>query len=151
MGTSFKICCKNCDYSEDFWMGIGMMYDPITIADFDCEDPFLSALIKSKKVINQIQELLENKNARIAEGYGHEIFNCPVCGKFYNHFFIHLDYDGGSYEAEYECPKCRVRLKPIEYSVSADNDRKEINLKKYACPKCGNYKLYKGVSPLLWD
>jgi ssDNA-binding Zn-finger/Zn-ribbon topoisomerase 1 len=145
---------RECDYTKDFRIGIGMMYSPQNLIDFESDFALLLNLIRSKKAISHIKELLNSKNALIADNYGHEIYRCPKCGEFYERFFIHLDYDGGSFEVEYKCTRCKHVLNPIDYEIKDGNGReeKEINLKKYPCPKCGNYKLYEGGSlEMMWD
>ncbi len=153
MGSSYSISCKSCDYTDSFIIGIGMMYAPHNLTDFESENPLLPSLIRSKKTVDFIKELLKDKNAIIADDYGHEIYHCTKCGEFYGRFFIHLDYDSGSFEVEYKCPKCKVILEPIDYDTPDDDcDIKRVNLAKYPCPKCGKHALYEGVEDyVLWD
>jgi uncharacterized protein with PIN domain len=130
------------------------MYAPHNLIDFKAENPLLPSLIRSKKMVDFIKELLKDKNAIITDGYGHEIYRCPKCGEFYGRFFIHLDYDGGSFEVEYKCPKCKVTLERIDYKHFNDNygDEKRVSLEKYPCPKCGVYSLCDGEEAhVLWD
>lgn len=144
MGTGTGIACKNCDYSKDFTIGVGMMYSVPGLTEG--ENPLIAHLIKSKKTISRIMMLLEEKNATIPSTYGHDIYNCEKCGEFYNRFFIHLDYKGGSFEPEYTCSKCRKSLKMISYNIVEDSDSwpiKEMKLDEYPCPKCSKFNLYK--------
>lgn len=154
MGRSYAISCKNCDYKNRFITGIGMMYAPHNLTDFETDNPLLPSLIRSKKTIETIKSLLTDKGAVIADNYGHEIYSCPKCGEFHGRFFIHLDYDGGSYEAEYKCSKCKTLLELIKHD-SSDNAGwrdKEVSLEKYPCPKCGTYSLSEdGEAIILWD
>ncbi len=153
MGASFGISCRECDYTKDFITGIGMMYSYQNLIDFDSEFALLPALIKSKKTLAYIKGLLSEKNAVIA-GYGHEIYHCPKCSEFFGRFYMHLDYDNGSFEVEYKCTKCKSPLKQIEYdSIKVDGwEEKKINLANYFCPKCGKQSLYEGGTVItLWD
>lgn len=154
MGSSYAISCKSCDYADSFITGIGMMYAPHNLMDFEVEKPLLPSLIRSKKTVDFIKELLRDKNAVIADNYGHEIYRCPKCGELYGRFFIHLDYNGGSFEVEYKCPKCKTALEPIEYDISDEDgwETKTIRIEKYPCPKCGKQCLYEGgEAHILWD
>ena len=154
MGSSYAISCKNCDYSRSFMIGIGMMYSPYHLMDFEADNPILPSLIRSKKSVDFIKELLTEKNAIIAHNFGHEIYRCPKCGEFYGRFFIHIDYDGGSFEVEYKCTKCKVALKQIKYDITEANgcEEKIISLQKYPCPNCGTHSLYEGGETyVLWD
>lgn len=156
MGSTNGISCRECDYSKDFKIGIGMMYSPYNLRDFESEFALLPYLIRSKKSIAYIKELLNDKNAVIADGYGHEIYRCPKCSEFYGRFFIHLDYDGGSFEVEYKCTKCRTSLKQIDYDAKEEDEYecggKVMALEQYPCPKCGKHSLYEGGTiMMLWD
>jgi hypothetical protein len=64
MGSSFGIACRDCDY----------------------EFAFLPYLIRSKKTISHIKELVSDENAVIADDYGHEIYRCIKCSEFYESF-----------------------------------------------------------------
>jgi len=154
MGSSYEISCRECDYTKNFKIGIGMMYSPQNLRDFESEFAMLPYLIRSKKMLAHIKELLSKKSAVIADGYGHKIYLCPKCGEFNERFFIHLDYDDGSFAVEYKCTNCKTALKAIDYDVTATDEweEKEINLEKYACPKCGKYSLYEdGTMMMMWD
>ncbi len=154
MGSSYNIGCKECDYNKSFHIGIGMMYSPHNLMDFESEFALIPSLIRSKKTVAQIKELLNNKGAVIANDYGHEIFRCPRCGEFYERFFIHLDYDGGSFEVEYKCSKCKTKLKQIDYEAAEVTGwvERKINLQKYPCPKCGKHSLFEDDRLMeLWD
>ncbi len=153
MGSSYGISCRECYYRKDFRIGIGMIYSPNNLKDIDSEFALLPSLIRSKKTLEQIKTLLKEENAEIADDYGHEIYRCHKCGDFYGRFYLRLEYNGGTYEIEYKCPKCKIRLKLIDHSVSAIDAMQEkvINLEKYPCPKCGNYSLYEDGVEILWD
>lgn len=126
------------------------MYSPHAVADLDCKDPLLPSLIKSKKAIDQIRHLLKEKKAKISN-YGHEVYCCPKCGEFHGRFFIHLDYDGGSYEVPYRCGKCKVALKLVDYDLDNGWGEKRVDLAKYPCPQCGKHTFTEGGSMIMWD
>ena len=143
MGGSYEVSCKECDYTKRFMIGIGMMYSPQNIVDLDSEFALLTDLIRSKKTLAHIRELLNEKKAVLADGYGHKVYRCPKCGEFYERFCIRLNYEDGSFEVEYKCPKCKTALKPF---------KGDIVLEKYPCPKCGRHSLYESKTvDILWD
>lgn len=154
MGSSYGISCTECDYSKSFTIGIGMRYSRQNLMDFESQFALLPNLISSKEVLTQIIELINEKGGIITDDYGHEIYRCPKCGEFYERFFLHLDYDNGSFEIEYKCPKCKTNLQKIHEKVENGNRyiKKEINLKKYPCPQCGKHSLCEDDSRMiLWD
>ena len=154
MGSSFGICCNECGYSKNIKIGIGMRYSPSNLMDFDSDFAMLPSLIRSKKTVEHIRILIENQNAVIADGYGHDTYRCPKCGEFYGRFFIHLDYPGGSFEPEYKCSKCRFNLERVncDFTHGYDADEKHELLASLPCPKCGRNTLYVDtVTIILWD
>ena len=153
MGTSYGISCRECNYKKTFMVGIGMIYSPQNLIDFESKHALLPSLIKSKKAVIYIKELLNGENAVITD-YNYKVYRCPKCGEFYERFFIHLDYDGGRFEVEYKCPKCKVALKSIDYNGKKVDrwKEKEINLEKYPCPKCGKCSLHEDTTVLIfWE
>jgi len=133
-------------------IGIGMMYDPHMLEDEDSASKFLPSIIRSKKAVAQIRALLQEKAAVIAVDYGHNVYRCTKCGEFYGRFFIHLDYDGGSYEVDYKCTKCRTSLELVGNDAGHRMGEVAIDLQKYPCPQCGKHSLYEDTeSMILWD
>lgn len=130
------------------------MYSPYHLRDFDSEFALLPYLIRSKKTIAHIKELLADESAVIADDYGHGIYRCNKCGEFYERFYIRIEFDGGSYEVSYKCPKCKVKLNQLlsdDRNEDDDWEEKSINIDKYPCPKCGKHSLYEGGLMMLWD
>ena len=78
----------------------------------------LADLITSKKTQLHVRKLIEERNAIISNNYGHDVYHCKSCSKFYSRFFIHLDFDGKSFEPNYKCPKCKKPLKLVDYNIS---------------------------------
>jgi len=154
MGSSYRICCKECDYAKSFIVGIGMMYSPLNLIDVNSEFALLPRLIRSRKTVKYIGILLSDKHAVVADDYRHAVYRCPRCGEFYERFFIHLDYDDGSFEVEYNCTKCKANLKLIDHEIVTNEDwaRREINLQRYPCPRCGKNGLYEDCNlMIMWD
>lgn len=147
MGHSFGIKCNECDYTKSFRMGIGMMYSPYALIDFDSEFALLPYLIPSKKTHQLVRNLIENKNGSFADGYEHSIYRCSKCGEFYGRFFFHIDHDDGSFEPAYKCTKCKKTLDLFELPQHGQAD-----LSLYPCPQCGKKSLAEDYSSmLLWD
>lgn len=154
MGSSFGICCKECDYSKNIQIGIGIRYSPHNLMDFDSDFAILSSLIRSRKTVEHIRKLDEEENAVIADGYGHDTYRCPKCGEFYGRFFIRLDYHGGCFEVDYKCTKCRTVLQRVncDFTESFHSEEKTTNLESFPCPKCGKRSLYVNtVNQIMWD
>lgn len=153
MGSTYEISCRKCDYRKWFSVGIGMMYSPENLINFRSQFGLLPSLIRSKKTVDIIKGLLREKNAIIADNYGHAIYCCPKCGEFYERFFMHLDYVGGTFEPEYKCTKCKKKLKQVNDDLSLEEvlNGKESYLMHYKCPKCGCHFLHGKDGGLLWD
>ncbi|MCF7911899.1 MAG: hypothetical protein K9M99_05190 [Candidatus Cloacimonetes bacterium] len=151
MGSSIQIKCSNCNYSETFMLGIGMMYNPIRVLDFDPKHGMLPQMVRSKKTIEQIRTLIEDKHAELDRDYGHKIYHCNSCKMLFERFYIKLVYEGGIFEIDYKCPTCKSILEPV--NRSAQNDSDELpDLKNYNCPECGKHSLYKDEYEVIcWD
>ena len=122
------------------------MYDPHNLTDFDSQFALLPYLIRSKKTVVHIKQLLNEKNAELVDDYGHKIYLCPKCGVLCERFYLRLEYDGGSYEVAYRCTKCKAVL----IKLDADEKTEKINFQPYPCPQCGKHGLYQTISGL-WD
>ena len=154
MGIGIIIRCKECDYSKNLQIGVGMMYAPHNILNLESKSPILKSLIPSKKIIEKIKMLIESKNAVLANDYGHYIYRCPGCNELFDRFFIHLDYDDGSFEPSYRCGKCRSTLERIDHNPDEGSIEERIGkiLTSFPCPKCGSRSLYVDSDcTLMWD
>ncbi|MGH4139462.1 hypothetical protein [Clostridium sp.] len=153
MGSSYGIRCTKCDYEKQFKIGIGMMYSPDNLQDIDSEFSIFPSLIKSKKTLNLVRALLNEKNGRILGDCGHEIFVCPKCGEFYERFAYKVKYDGGVFVPEYKCNKCKAVLcEAADVKKDAEGHRKGIDLSEFHCPKCGKKSLIEDFSyVIMWD
>lgn len=147
MGYSFGIKCNVCNYKKNFKMGIGMMYSPYALSDFDSEFSLMPYLVHSKKIQQQMRNLIENKNGNFASGYEHSVYRCSKCGDFYGRFYFRIVHDEGSYEPLYKCGKCK---KPLDLFEFPEHGQADLSL--YPCPQCGKYSLTEDYSSsLLWD
>ena len=152
MGSTISLCCKDCCYKKDFTVGVGMMYSPDNIRDLDGEFAMLPDLIPSKRTLTYIKELLEERNAEITDDYGHGVYRCKKCGEFHGRFYLRLEFDGGSYDVEYKCPRCKTKMERVDCLLEpGDCKDSKVNLENYPCPACGKHSLYEGESMLLWD
>jgi len=159
MGQVISLYCAKCEYSKSFHLGIGMMYSPSTVFDgsyIDDEKPLLDSLVKSKKIKEQAFSLLNEQFATPTDDYGHEIYYCPHCNELYERFYFCILYDGGSYEPEYKCTKCKhllhrakVTMEDGEIQLFYTNNK----IIDWQCPQCGNSKLNQGrtIGVLMWD
>jgi DNA-directed RNA polymerase subunit RPC12/RpoP len=133
MGYGFELRCRNCDYSQNFFLGIGMMYHPL-------KNVINTENIKNKRLRNELIEISENKSL-VWSSYSHELYRCEKCDKLYRKFYIELHYDGDKiFRTDYSCVKCRKPLKKI-------NDLETENI---PCPQCHKKKLYRD-NEMLWD
>jgi len=134
-------------------MGIGMLCDLGSVLAVDGEGALFPGLVRSKKTVAQIRKLVEEKGAVLADGYGYSIYRCPKCSRIYGRFFIHLDLEGGTYEIDYKCSKCRVSLKRVDIQGDSPDyggpGPEAIN--SLACPKCGKMGLSLMSVMVLWD
>lgn len=147
MGHSISVKCCNCKYSKTIKLGIGMAFSPKRINDIDPKLGILPSLIRSKDELRYIKTLLTEKNGIIPYCYEYKMYHCPKCSEFYERFYFTVDHDEGTYEPNYKCSKCRIKLDVIESS----EDKNQFKLSKYQCPKCGKYELIEGDEFLLWD
>ena len=151
MGFGFSIKCKNCDYSKEFMLGIGMAYNPDRIMDFDSIYAFLPGLINSEDTIAEIRYLVKDKNAKLSGNYGNRIYHCPKCNILIGKFYFQLEHDDGSFEIEYKCSSCKTVLKQVG-NRSGRYSENNLNIKKYPCPRCGKHSLYEDTScGINWD
>jgi DNA-directed RNA polymerase subunit RPC12/RpoP len=133
MGYGFELKCKECDYSQNFFLGIGMMYSELkNVVNQDN--------IKSKKLRNNILDIIDNHSVEKCS-YSHQLYRCEKCGRLNRKFYVELHYDEGKvFKTEYNCVKCREPLKVV------DTDYVE----EISCPQCCNKKLYRDME-MLWD
>ncbi len=150
MGRSFTIKCKQCDYSKTLMLGIGMLYSPDRIVDFDSEDSFLPHIIKSKKVMDHMKNLIKNKGGILRQTYEHKAYYCPECSYIDERFFFQIDYEDGIFEPTYNCPKCKKHLEIMQLGL--DELEGPIDFSAYSCPSCGQHGLTEDYdSIMMWD
>ena len=152
MGTGVTISCKNCDYSDGFSVGIGMLYGSLRILlDFSLKGSLNH--IKRKELI----DLLDNHNADENNcgdtNFGHEILRCDKCNNLVERFHVKMLYDGDKvYETLYRCSKCRNKLTLFD-DYYIDFRLSECPDLTIPCPKCGETALFfdSDTGSLCWD
>lgn len=154
MGSTYGIMCKNCDYEKSFKLGIGFVYAPRRLLDFEKDDSFsILSLLRSKKDKETVRDLVQNRNGVLDGDYSHRLYRCPKCGDFNERFFFTIKYEKGSFTPKYKCGKCRVQLEKVRF----ENEKtkywlEDIDITKFPCPKCGKYELYEGEDiHINWD
>ncbi|WP_312652593.1 hypothetical protein [Proteiniclasticum sp.] len=143
MGSSYQIKCKNCDYTKELLVGIGMMYSPERVLDVSSKFALLPELVKSKVMLEKIEKFLNEADGEIAADYGHEVYYCSKCKDFHGKFHIKLSSKDSSLEIEHQCPNCRIELNRL--------DLNHINITSYPCPICGKHSLIEDNGGILWD
>ncbi len=150
MGKSLTIKCKDCDYSKTLMLGIGMLYSPDRIVDFDSEDDFLLNIIKSKEIIGHMKKLIQTKDGILCEDYGHKAYYCPECSYITERFYFQIDYEDGIFEPTYNCPECNKNLEIMKFEL--DEASWTIDFSSYSCPCCGQNSLVEDYESItMWD
>ena len=129
MGQGFSYKCEKCDYTLEFYQGIGFLY-PIEA------DKMLTEM-KQGKFGKRFMEAA-NKAAAPAVEFSRELYRCKECGELRPDLQIDLlDGDKVILSKRHVCGKCR---KPMSI-VKSDRGLK--------CPKCKS-KLVIG-NMIMWD
>ena len=136
MGIGVAIHCSNCGYSDNFMLGVGMLW-----RSFDDVSCYLNNRDRQK-----ILDILENHKANCPEDeiypdYENKLFRCDNCNCLLDAFYVKIMYDGKKlFETEFKCPKCKNKLKTINHE----------RVVKYPCPECGKTTL-EIKDRILWD
>lgn len=157
MGESISLKCAKCGYVKSFQLGIGMMYSPSGVFESSHgSKPLLESLVRSRKIKERTFSLLNEPSASPADDYGHEIYYCPHCHELHERFYFRIDYNGGCFEPEYQCTKCRHSL----HRAKAQTEGGEIRLRyannksiDWQCPRCGHGRLEHDIGAFFatWD
>ena len=97
---SIKIQCQQCHNQEPFKVGYDDKEDSIdkAIKNFQGKTQIQLRSIIKKHTINQAQ-------------YGYAIFQCPQCGRLYNHYFAEVEYDNIMlFKPFHKCSTCNSTL-----------------------------------------
>ena len=129
MGQGFSYKCEKCDYTLEFYQGIGFLYP-----------------IEAEKMLTEMQQgkfgkrFMEaaNKAAAPKVEFSRELYRCGKCGELRPDLKIAL-YDGDKLimSKRQVCGKCRSQMSMVK------------SPRGLKCPKCKS-KLVEGAM-LLWD
>ena len=154
MGSIFGVKCEKCDYRFTVDIGHGFLGCGFFEPGLKSEKPRFYDYINSKRILSDIEELIETKNdvwedkeaySRREQwrGHGSAQYICPNCGRLHNKFYFRLKYDGGFYEPKYYCSSCKRKLVCVEL-ISAETESIIIKSDQkidWKCPNCGGKKL----------
>ena len=154
MGHMFGVRCGQCDYKFQANIGHGFLGCGFFEPDYDTGKPWYHSYITSKKIISDIEGILETwDDVREDEdayeqrdewhGHGSAQYLCPKCGRLHNKFFFALIGSGGKYQPTYSCSKCKSLLELVDLIRT---EAGEIQIKSglslsWKCPNCGSDKL----------
>ncbi|WP_050614944.1 hypothetical protein [Bacillus testis] len=155
MGSSFIYSCSNCGYSFDFMLGIGFAYSPDSFYRFnwdeeenmwcyDKQNMWLS-VIKSKKMLQEIKDIMMSKNGRLIENYGYGLYYSKSCKKIYNRFYFELYYNEDG-QMKVFIPKYFDEHKKELIRINAG----DVSKVAIECPKCKGTEFMEGIGPC-WD
>jgi len=130
MGVGIRLTCERCGWSEDFYLGRGMLYG--------CVENTMDFL--PHRYRPAVQDIVKNHQMDDFDCQ-EDLFVCEKCGALKQRFWMRFRYGGDKiFETEYDCHKCRRRMRRIA----------EDEMEKRGCPACGEQAL-KCEPNLLWD
>ena len=130
MGHGIIIKCGHCSKSNEYILGVGMVYDSLKNV--------ISNLHPPKR--QEVEEILNNHVVK-QTSFSNELYLCEKCYRIYERFYVNIDYDEDkSYVTEYECNKCGELLTGIS----------EESIPSIPCANCGK-KALAFHQTLLWD
>jgi DNA-directed RNA polymerase subunit RPC12/RpoP len=130
MGHSIKVECGNCKQSQEFTLGVGMMYSSLNKVLDLVPTPWRAEILGILK-LHKVRET----------NYEHQTYHCPRCHRLYENFHVYIDYDEGQmFETSYKCDECKVTLEPVT----------EDDIPNLPCERCGERALTT-QEVILWD
>jgi hypothetical protein len=155
MGSGFGIRCVHCGFNKKFRLGIGKLYIPeyIFVAFILDGKPMLESLVRDKGIKEQAFSILREKKGVPSDEYGHELYYCHHCHELCERFYFRITYDECSFEPEYKCRKCKIKLHRVKENVSDGKLRLRYRNNKpviWECPKCGGKALSENVTMTFW-
>ncbi len=130
------IKCKNCHYMKPFQLGIGFAYSPNRLLDFDSKDSLLNYLIRSKKTLEHVKNLILEHDGDFID-YDLKLHHCPKCSGFYARFYYQIQFTDGLFEPDYKCTKCKHKLDVVPEQKDHEREEGVLDLSDYPCPECG--------------
>lgn len=129
MGQVFSYMCDTCDYTLDFYQGVGLLYP-----------------IETERILTEIQKggfgkhFMEaaNKASIPSVEYSRELYRCGKCGELRADLRIDL-FDGDTVilSKRHVCGKCRSQMNVVE------------SLHRLKCPKCKGKLVFEDM--IMWD
>jgi predicted RNA-binding Zn-ribbon protein involved in translation (DUF1610 family) len=130
MGEGIDIECSQCDYSEIFFLGVGMRHSSLS--------EVINEVSPARRKV--VKKLLASKDVKDVY-YEHRLFECPSCHLLAERFDYRIETGlGDVYRPYFLCGRCRTRL------IQATEP-----LAEHACPNCGARPLNINESFLNWD
>lgn len=152
MGSSLNIKCRNCDYSLEVLIGIGMLYWRVGYIEDREGRRFLRELLQSEAEFKRVKAMIRHCGIDTLNEYGHWLYRCNVCGHLCNKFYLRIRSGELSYSPQYPCPACNNTLQPVQEEIlMAGFDEELIDLSQIPCPKCKSHALSKDETQCLWD
>ena len=128
MGDLFSLYCRDCSFSQELRLGVGML--------FLGSENLVQMLPKGKQ--ERVQELLSRPNASL-DFCHHDLFLCPKCDLQASRLNFQINYgDEQVYQPYFRCSYCRTRLVKDDHPRLMDH-----------CPSCGSTNLIIGEGD--WD
>lgn len=136
MGQSIMVKCKECDYENEYSMGVGFTEPHIVQLSAENMKGIPSSVRK------KLHELMKTKMLFV-EFPGYRLYKCNKCKTLRNpNFVIVTDEDGNIvYQSCTTCPKCKKPMQEVnedefDYVLSERRDVVD-EITECPCPKCG--------------
>ena len=129
MGQGYTLGCEKCDYTIDYYQGIGFLY-PV-----ECNN--MLAAMQAGKYGKRFMEAAKSAAAPRVE-FSRELYRCDKCGELRSDMEIEL-YDGDKVilTKRHVCGKCRSQMSLVK------------STRGLKCPHCKS-KL-KPTDMIMWD
>lgn len=147
MGSTIKVVCNKCGYSNQFFVGFGFN---------DCAEwIFYKNMPLLRKMVKSPQERIHIRNIMIAHpdakviSSEHCIYHCSYCGNLDEHYYFKICYQQQQYFPNYYCSRCETKMErldtnwfsmctsePVQFYLT-DKGQAVIP----SCPNCGDDNL----------
>ena len=130
MGHNALVQCSECGHTDEFQLGVGMMYSRL--------EHVIELVLPSQR--ERVLQVLREGHVE-SEEYEHALFTCPKCHILHGRFHYQVVHDGGKVlEADFQCDRCQTPLKRATRKVP-----------HYRCSACGARALTEQPLSTLWD
>jgi len=130
MGKAYKISCKECGYTDTFYLGTGRN-------DENAPAAVMKDILEGKYGEDEAKNaLLYGDKIKVQR----ELYRCRKCGNLEEHMKTQIYMESGMIDSlPYYCTKCGSLLGQVKAS----------DIKKQMCPKCG--KAIEVTETFNWD